>query len=86
MKLVIDIDERAYKTALNKKNKIPEYLAKHESMIANGKPLSSVIDGIKAEINYVGAHSDYGIQCVYATAIAIIDKHMERVIQNDNKR
>jgi hypothetical protein len=38
----------------------------------------SVIDEIKAEINYVGAHSDYGMQCVFAQAIAIIDKHMER--------
>ena len=42
----------------------------------------SVIDEIKAEINYVGAHSDYGMQCVFAQAIAIIDKHMERS-QND---
>ena len=46
----------------------------------------SAFDDIKAEMNYVGAHSDYGIQCVYLTAIAIIDKHMERIIQNDNKR
>lgn len=50
------------------------------------KRLLSAMDEIKAEINYVGAHSDYGIQCVYATAIAIIDKHMERVMQNDNER
>lgn len=37
-----------------------------------------LIDEIKAEINYVGAHSDYGMQCVFAVAVAIIDKHMER--------
>ena len=44
----------------------------------------SVIDEIKAEINYVGAHSDYGMQCVFAQAIAIIDKHMERSQKNDS--
>lgn len=41
--------------------------------------LLKAIDDIKAEINYVGAHSDYGMQCVFAQAIAIIDKHMERM-------
>ena len=46
----------------------------------------SVFDDIKAEINYVGAHSDYGMQCVFAVAVAIIDKHMERVLQNDKRR
>ena len=79
MKLVIDIDERAYKTALNKKNKMPEYLAKHESMIANGKPLSSVIDGIKAEITDL--HNSHMINFVDAdgavdTCLEIIDKHI----------
>ncbi len=39
----------------------------------------SVINEIKAEINYVGAHSDYGMQCVFAVAVAIIDKHVQMV-------
>lgn len=47
--------------------------------------INRVLKEIKAEINYVGAHSDYGMQCVFAQAIAIIDKHMER-IQNDKSR
>lgn len=34
------------------------------------------IDEIKAEINYVGAHSDYAIQICFSKAIAIIDKHI----------
>lgn len=45
----------------------------------------SVINEIKAEINYVGAHSDYGMQCVFAVAVAIIDKHLE-MIRNEEVR
>lgn len=73
MKLVIDIPEEDYEY-LKLYNKDGLYNA-----ILNGKPLSSVIDAIKAEINYVGAHSDYGMQCVFAVAVAIIDKHLERI-------
>lgn len=84
MKLVIDIDEKEYERAMNRKTKFPRDLTRFENIITNGKPLSSVIDDIKAEINYVGAHSDYGMQCVFAVAVAIIDKHMER-IKNENQ-
>ena len=38
--------------------------------------LLKAVNDAKLEINYVGAHSDYGMQCVFAVAIAIIDKHI----------
>ena len=38
MKLIIDIEERSYEIAVNKKNKFPRDLSRFEYMIANGEP------------------------------------------------
>lgn len=38
MKLIIDIDERAYNIALRKKENFPRDLSRFEYMIANGEP------------------------------------------------
>lgn len=74
MQILIDISNEEYEKI--KENDCGLFNGRIYQMIRNGTPFNSVIEDIKAEISYVGAHSDYGIQCVYATAIEIIDKHI----------
>ena len=87
LQYVIAMLEQEPKTDTWSIKDVADTLAKH-GLIAEQEPTvdavpMSVIQEIKAEINYVGAHSDYGMQCVFAVAIAIIDKHLERVVQDE---
>ena len=86
---VKDIDKLREKLNNDKREAFSKFqvwlmLSEHNTEVptVDAVPMS-VIDEIKAEINYVGAHSDYGIQSCFAIAIAIIDKHVSRIAKEE---